>query len=69
LQKVISVPRTRYLNKKSLAETLALFVDGLAIRQRDAEQVRVEDSLDRVTVVSGIWWKKKKASSSGQSNP
>ena len=23
------MPRTRYLNKKSLAETLAVFVDGL----------------------------------------
>jgi putative molybdopterin biosynthesis protein len=43
------MPRTRYLNKKSLAETLALFVDGLAIRRREPESVRVEDSLHRVT--------------------
>ncbi len=43
------MPRTRYLNKKSLAETLALFVDGLPTRRRDAELVAVEDSLHRVT--------------------
>jgi len=43
------MPRTRYLNKKSLAETLALFVDGLAIQSRPPELVPVEDSLDRVT--------------------
>jgi putative molybdopterin biosynthesis protein len=41
--------RTRYLNKKSLAETLALFVDGLPIRARPAELVPVEDSLHRIT--------------------
>jgi len=43
------MPRTRYLNKKSLAETLALFVDGLQIHGRPAESVAVEDSLHRVT--------------------
>src|SRR5215510_4156520 len=43
------MPRTRYLNKKSLAETLALFVDGLAIRRREPEMVPVEDSLNRIT--------------------
>ena len=43
------MPRTRYLNKKSLAETLALFVDGLDIRRRAAERIAVEDSLDRIT--------------------
>ena len=43
------MPRTRYLNKKSLAETLALFVDGLDIRRREAELVAVEDSLHRIT--------------------
>ena len=41
--------RTRYLNKKSLAETLALFVDGLQIHRRPADSVPVEDSLHRVT--------------------
>ncbi len=41
--------RTRYLKKKSLAETLALFVDGLAIRRRPAEHIPVEDSLGRIT--------------------
>jgi len=41
--------RTRYLKKKSLAETLALFVDGLPIRRRPAEQIPVEDSLHRIT--------------------
>jgi len=43
------MPRTRYLNKKSLAETLTLFVDELPIRPQQAEVVPVEDSLDRVT--------------------
>ncbi|MFI5365701.1 MAG: molybdopterin-binding protein, partial [Candidatus Binatia bacterium] len=43
------MPRTRYLNKKSLAETLALFVDGLALRRRNAEVVAVEDSAGRIT--------------------
>jgi putative molybdopterin biosynthesis protein len=43
------MPRTRYLNKKSLAETLALFVDGLPIHPRSVEVVRVEDSLQRIT--------------------
>jgi putative molybdopterin biosynthesis protein len=43
------MPRTRYLNKKSLAETLALFVDGLAIHRQPAELVAVEDTLHRVT--------------------
>jgi len=41
--------RTRYLNKKSLAETLAVFVDGLSIRRREPETVALEDSLHRVT--------------------
>ena len=41
--------RTRYLKKKSLAETLALFVDGLPLRRRPAEQIPVEDSLHRIT--------------------
>lgn len=44
-----AMPRTRYLNKKSLAETLALFVENLPIRRRDAEQVPVEAGLHRVT--------------------
>lgn len=43
------MPRTRYLNKKSLAETLALFVDGLQIHARPPEAVSVEDSLHRIT--------------------
>jgi molybdopterin molybdotransferase/putative molybdopterin biosynthesis protein len=43
------MPRTRYLNKKSLAETLALFVDGLHVEQREPEAVAVEDSLHRIT--------------------
>jgi len=43
------MPRTRYLNKKSLAETLALFVDGLALRRRNAEVVAGEDSAGRIT--------------------
>ncbi len=43
------MPRTRYLNKKSLAETLAVFVDQLPIRCRAAELVAVEDSRDRIT--------------------
>jgi len=41
--------RTRYLNKKSLADTLALFVDRLQITRRSAESVLVEDSLHRIT--------------------
>lgn len=41
--------RTRYLNKKSLAETLAVFVDALPIRRRAPEVVAVEDSRDRIT--------------------
>ncbi len=41
--------RTRYLNKKSLTETLALFVDGLAIQRRPAEHIPIEASLDRIT--------------------
>jgi len=44
------MPRTRYLNKKSLAETLALFVDGLTIQRPQPELVAVEDSLHRITV-------------------
>jgi len=43
------MPRTRYLNKKSLAETLAVFVDNLSIRRREPELVQVEDSLHRIT--------------------
>ncbi len=43
------MPRTRYLNKKSLAETLALFVTGLTIQRREPELVAVEDSLHRIT--------------------
>jgi putative molybdopterin biosynthesis protein len=43
------MPRTRYLNKKSLTETLALFVEGLPIPPRAAELVPVEDSLHRIT--------------------
>lgn len=43
------MPRTRYLNKKSLGETLAVFVDGLAIHHRVPEPVAVEDSLHRIT--------------------
>jgi putative molybdopterin biosynthesis protein len=43
------MPRTRYLNKKSLPETLALFVDGLEIHRRAPELVPVEDSLHRIT--------------------
>ncbi|MFQ5665933.1 MAG: molybdopterin biosynthesis protein [Candidatus Binatia bacterium] len=41
--------RTRYLNKKSLADTLAVFVEGLPIRRRPPDVIPVEDSLDRVT--------------------
>ncbi len=41
--------RTRYLKKKSLADTLALFVDGLPLRRRAAEPVPVADSLHRIT--------------------
>ncbi len=43
------MPRTRYLNKKSLAETLAIFVHDLPIRPRAPELVAVEESLCRVT--------------------
>ncbi len=43
------MPRTRYLNKKSLAETLALFVEGLPAHPRAAELVPVEDSCQRTT--------------------
>jgi putative molybdopterin biosynthesis protein len=43
------MPRTRYLNKKSLTETLALFVDGLEIRRRPPELLPVDESLHRVT--------------------
>ncbi|MBP1685650.1 MAG: molybdenum cofactor synthesis domain protein [Deltaproteobacteria bacterium] len=43
------MPRTRYLNKKSLAETLAIFVDGLSIQRRPPESVAVEGSLHRIT--------------------
>ncbi len=48
--------RTKYLNKKSLAETLALFVDSID-GATPAEVVHVEDSLGRVTaapVFAGI---------------
>jgi len=41
--------RTRYLHKKSLADTLALFVDGRPARVRAAEIIPVEDSLGRIT--------------------
>jgi putative molybdopterin biosynthesis protein len=41
--------RTRYLNKKSLGETLEIFVERFGIQPRAAELVRVEDSLGRVT--------------------
>ncbi|MBI4517814.1 MAG: molybdopterin biosynthesis protein [Deltaproteobacteria bacterium] len=41
--------RTRYLKKKSLAETLALFVDGRPIERRPAENTAVEHSLHRTT--------------------
>ncbi|MBP1687803.1 MAG: hypothetical protein H6Q33_3946, partial [Deltaproteobacteria bacterium] len=43
------MPRTRYLNKKSLADTLAVFVHDLAIHPRPPESVAVEESLHRVT--------------------
>ena len=43
------MPRTRYLNKQSLADTLALFVHGRPIHPRPAERIRIEDSLHRVT--------------------
>ena len=43
------MPRARYLDKKSLAETLTLFVDELAIHRREPETVAVEGSLDRIT--------------------
>jgi putative molybdopterin biosynthesis protein len=41
--------RTRYLNKKSLAEALQLFVADFTPPERDAETVAVEDALGRVT--------------------
>jgi putative molybdopterin biosynthesis protein len=41
--------RTRYLNKKTLAETLRLFVDAQPLARRDPELVAVEASLGRVT--------------------
>jgi len=41
--------RTRYLNKKSLAETLSLFVGDFTPPAHTAEMVAVEDSLGRVT--------------------
>jgi putative molybdopterin biosynthesis protein len=43
------MPRTRYLNKKSLAEALRLFVGDAPPLARPAEVVPVEDSLHRVT--------------------
>lgn len=43
------MPRTRYLNKKSLPETLTLFVDELFVRRRKSESVAVEESLHRIT--------------------
>jgi len=43
------MPRTRYLNKKSLAETLSVFVDGLSLQPRPPESVAVEESLHRIT--------------------
>jgi putative molybdopterin biosynthesis protein len=43
------VRRNRYLNKKSLAETLRLFVDEWMPPARAAETIAVEDSLGRVT--------------------
>src|SRR6185295_6220901 len=41
--------RTRYLNKKLLAEALALFVDDFTPPVREPDVVEVEDSLGRVT--------------------
>jgi putative molybdopterin biosynthesis protein len=43
------MPRTRYLNKKSLVETLTLFVDDLIIHRREPEPIAVEQSLHRIT--------------------
>ena len=43
------VRRNRYLNKKSLAEALRLFVDEWTPPARAAEEIAVEDSLGRVT--------------------
>lgn len=43
------MPRTRYLSKRSLAETLAAFVDGLSIDRRLPELIAVEESLHRIT--------------------
>jgi putative molybdopterin biosynthesis protein len=41
--------RTRYLHKKSLADTVAVFVDGRPAPARPSEIVPVEDSLGRIT--------------------
>lgn len=41
--------RTRYLNKKSLAEALQLFVDDFVPRERSPDVIPVEESLGRVT--------------------
>ena len=41
--------RTRYLKKKSLADTLALFVRQLPLRPREPDLVAVEESLHRIT--------------------
>ena len=43
------MPRTRYLNKHSLADTLHLFVEARAIPPRAPDVVPVEDSLHRIT--------------------
>lgn len=43
------MPRTRYLRKKSLAETLELFVTRLPISVRKPEHLAVEESLHRIT--------------------
>lgn len=45
--------RTKYLNKKSLAETLALFVDSIE-SVPPSEVIAVDDSLGRVTVAPVI---------------
>jgi putative molybdopterin biosynthesis protein len=44
--------RTRYLKKRSLGETLSLFVEGRAFPRLPAESVPVEDSLHRVTAAA-----------------
>ena len=44
-----SPTRTRYLNKKSLAETLRLFVQEQPLPRREPELISVESSLGRVT--------------------